>query len=48
MVPSVESLAGFSTGAGIVLFIAFLLTASAYGVMLFSYGIGVLIMNRRM
>lgn len=99
MVPSIESLAGFITGAGVVLFIAFLyfrkgkkerrfderyeevhtkartvswtitlivlmfmwlgsllfegsklaflLTACAYGVMLISYGIGVVIMNKR-
>jgi len=100
MAPSIESLAGFITGAGVVLFIAFLyfrkgkkerrfderyeevhakartlswsltlivlmlmwlgslifegpklaflLLATAYGVMLISYGIGVLIMNKRM
>ena len=99
MVPSIESLAGFITGAGVVLFIAFLyfrkgrkerrfderyeevhtkartiswtitliilmfmwlgsllfegpklaflLTTTAYGVMLISYGIGVVIMNKR-
>ena len=99
MIPSIESLAGFITGAGVVLFIAFLyfrkgskerrfderyqevhtkartlswsmtlfvlmvmwlgtliyegpglafiLLASAYGIMLISYGIGALIYNKR-
>lgn len=99
MIPSIESLAGFITGAGVVLLIAFLyfkkgkkerrfderyqevhekartvswsitlitlmlmwvgalifegpklaylLLSSAYGVMLISYGIGVVIMNKR-
>lgn len=99
MIPSIESLAGFITGAGVVLFIAFLyfkkgskerrfderyqevhtkartvswtitllvllvmwlgallyegpklafvLLASAYGIMLLSYGIGALIYNKR-
>ncbi|MFC5602384.1 DUF3796 domain-containing protein [Sporosarcina koreensis] len=99
MIPTIESLAGFITGAGVVLLIAFLyfkkgnkerrfderyqevhakartlswsltlavlmlmwlgslifegpklaflLLASAYGVMLISYGIGVLIINKR-
>lgn len=99
MLPSIESLAGFITGAGVVLFIAylyfrkgrkerrfderyqeihtkartlswtitlvvlmvmwlgslivegpklaFILLASAYGLMLISYGVGVLILNKR-